>query len=250
MNRASKKEALQRLREQIAPVSLANTKVFAVPPAFESLFPSRGLQHGWCVGVSGTGSRSIGFSLAAAAAASTGWVAVVGVGDAGFAAAEELGVDLGRVLVVESVPQKRWAEVVVSLLEVIEVVLVCPQRNLRVQDVRRLRSSLQTQRSVVISLDGGSFWPEKLDVLVNVRSRSWSGIEQGWGHIQSRCLDVEVTGRRSLSGHARQLTVKQDASSFSVIPPAPTHGNKSSKRVRVPLPARPLGRTFDASAGG
>ncbi len=210
----TKQEALRRLRRELEPGSLAVDNVVAVPDAFAPLFPLPGLQRGRLVGVTGNGGWSVGYALAGAAAGTSGWVAMIEVGNAGFSAAQELGVPLERLLVLQSIPVSKWASVVAALVEVVDVVVVNPRRPINVRDARRLRARIQEQQALLISVDGGRHWPDKLDVELEAKVNQWTGLGCGYGFLQHREFEIIATGRRSLSGRQRKVCVKRGNGRF------------------------------------
>lgn len=164
--------------------------------------------------VSGNGGWSVGFALAGAAASTRGWVAMVEVGNAGFRSAQEVGLPLERLLVLQSIPVSKLSSVVAALVEVVEVVVVNPRRPIKVRDARRLRARIQEQQALLISLDGGRHWPDKLDVELETGTNRWTGLGSGHGVLQSREFEIVATGRRSLSGTQRRVRVQRGSGRF------------------------------------
>ena len=239
----TKQETFRRLRQELQNQGVGDGPVCQVPEAFAPLFPSTGLQSGQLISVSGPGAWTVGFALAGANVGSQGWAAMVDVGNAGLVAAHELGIPLDRLLVVDSTPMKAWVSVVAALLEVAEVVIVNPRRELKSTWVRRLRTHLQDHQSLVLSLDGGRFWPEKLDASLTVSRQEWHGVGEGFGHLQHRQLEIESTGRRSLSGRRRCVTVQQKDGSFSIVD-TPTWGDdKPAHRFQPTYQSEPFVRS-------
>jgi hypothetical protein len=131
------------------------------------------------------------------------------VSSLGLTAAAELGVDLGRVVVVAAPPQEVWATVVATLVEAFDVVLARVDRRVRDTDARRLTARARDAGSVLVLLlhDGrGATWPDAPDVRLDITALEWSGIGDGHGHLQARRVEVSATGRRA-AARARQATL-------------------------------------------
>lgn len=110
------------------------------------------------------GSTSLALSVLSAASAQGSWSAAVGFPSLGLAAAAELGVALERFPLVPSVG--RWAWVVATLLEGVDVVLGRPPAGgVRAADARRLIARARERGSVLVV--AGS-WPEPADVRLAV----------------------------------------------------------------------------------
>ena len=193
---------LRELAGKVAPVVLAGEQILPVGPAVSSLLPARALRRGSVVAVDGppgTGATSVALHLAAGASKEGSWIAVVGVPALGLVAAEEAGIDLGRLAVVPA-PGGQWPLVAAALLDAIDVVILRPSTRPRAQDVRRLASRARDRGGVLIALGG---WPEGADVrLTSTRSR-WEGLGQGHGCLQRRSVDIATAGRGAAARERR-----------------------------------------------
>ena len=202
-HRAMEGRPLDEVDRRLAPVSMADERLLAVPEALAELFPGGGLRQGWSVGVDGDGGWSVGLAMVGAAIGADGWVACVGLESLGLVAADELGLRLDRLIMVETPEPSQWATVMAALVEAVDVICIGPaasvggRRHLR--DARRLSARAREQGCVLFHFDGGRAWPQGLDVVLEARSRGWSGIGEGYGHLRSRRLAVEACGRRSMA---------------------------------------------------
>ena len=193
--------ALGRAALRSQPVVLAREQLLPVDPTFEPLLPEGGLRRGTVTQVQGTGATSLALALLAGCSAAGSWLAVVGVRGLGLDAVGELGVDLGRLLLVDVAAagpgSTDWSSVVAATLDGVEVVLVDVPRRTRAADARRLQARLR-ERGVALVVLGpaGAFEP---DLVMTGGVPVWHGLGAGWGHLRSRCLPVEVTGRRAAS---------------------------------------------------
>jgi len=221
-------------------------RILPVLPELARLFPSGGLPRGGTVllgpapalapdfppgpasvasGLSSAmtspapGLTSLLLSLLAGASSRGYWCAVVGLPALGFAAAAELGVDLGRlILVPHPGSEGRWQSVVATLLETVDLVCLAPGTSVRPADARRLTARARERCSTLLVLDGARVgsgvpgrpgrtgaWPGPSDLRCGVRTSSWSGLGRGHGLLSSRQLEAEVGGRGAASRPRRAL---------------------------------------------
>ena len=196
---------LRGLVERTRPVSTADQRVLPVLPALEALLPSRGLQRGSLVQVDGlSGATSMALAVAAGPTRAGSWVACVGSDELGWSAAAETGVDLDRLVVVRSTPQS-WATVTAALVDAFDVVVCGLDRTPSVVEARRLQARARERGAVLVVVGGRRggvgparrTWPGAADLGLTVVDARWNGLGQGWGHLQSRLVTVEVAGRRA-----------------------------------------------------
>jgi hypothetical protein len=184
---------LDEVGQWVQPVVLACDQVLPVVPAFTTLLPEAGLRRGTVVQVHGSGATSLALALVAACTAAGSWVAAIGLRELGLGAAREVGVALERLLLVDVDPA-RWATVVAATLDGVDALLVEVPPRLRAADARRLQARLRERGSVVVVVGpAGLLQP---DLVVAGDTPSWLGLGRGWGHVQARCVPLEVTGRR------------------------------------------------------
>jgi hypothetical protein len=167
---------------------LAGEGVLPVLPALRDLLPGGGLQRGSVVTSGDWGLLSL--ALVAGAVADGAWCAVVGVPAVGMRAAAEAGVDPGRVLLVAE-PGPRWPQVVASLLDGFDVVLLCPPDPPPAQLRRKLEAAARRYGSVLVVAGD---WPGAQSRLL-VTSAEWTGIGTGHGRLRARRAQVVASGR-------------------------------------------------------
>jgi len=238
---ADQAQMLTELRTKLGPVTLLsqqtenNAALRSLPSSIAplaSLLPMGGVQRGWSIGFSGFGGWTLAMTFAGWLMESDGWLAGVGLEDLGLVGAQEQGVALDRVLMVETPPPHQWATVVAALIEAMHVVCVRPLQPVGRQDARRLQARAREQQTVLVHLDGGRTWPFPVDLVVTGQQQEWTGLQdprsghlpdplgygRGHGHLQGRRLLVEVSGRRAPgSGRLAEL-------SFSEQPGAQVYG--------------------------
>lgn len=211
------------LDRKLAPVNLANQQLLSVPGPLQPLFPAGGMQRGWSVGFEGAGGWSLALALLAGSIGGAGgsgdvgrgqggtvgqgsspvggdgWVAGVGLESLGLVAAEELGLPLDRIIMVEHPPAGQWPAVIAALVEVVDVVCLGEETPVGLRDARRLMARAREQGAVLFHLGGGRSWPQALDVTLSVKVGAWWGLGEGHGHLQSRSVTVTAVGRRSMA---------------------------------------------------
>ena len=178
-------------------MSLAGEQVLPVAAPLASLLPGGALRRGTFVGVGGgPGATSLALALLAEATATGSWAAAVGIPSIGLAAAAELGVVLGRFVMVADPGPGSWATTVATLVDAFDLVLVRPPGRVRAGDARRLAARVRERGAVVVHA-GGSAWPEAHDVRLSVESARWEGLGAGHGHLRARQVEVVTGGRRA-----------------------------------------------------
>jgi hypothetical protein len=167
---------------------LPGAGVLPVIPALRDLFPAGGLRRGTVVSVGEWGLLCLG--LAAAASVAGAWCAVVGLPATGLAAAGDAGVRPGRMLLVSD-PGARWPQVVATLLEGCEIVLLgTPSRPSAM--VRRKIEATARRCGGVLVVAGD--W-EGAQVRLTVARQEWTGIGAGHGRLRARRAMVVASGR-------------------------------------------------------
>jgi hypothetical protein len=196
---------LALVAERTRPVVLARTRLLPVLPPFAPLLPDGGLPRGITVTVGGPGATSVALAMAAAPTAEGSWAALVGLPNAGLAAAAELGVALERIAVIDAPEPDQWASVVAALLGAFDLVLVAPGHRVAAGAVRRLAARARERGTVLMPVTGpagrlaSGGWPEAPELRLGAVASRWEGLHDGHGHLRSRRLTVEATGRRGLS---------------------------------------------------
>jgi hypothetical protein len=167
---------------------LTGEGLLPVLPALRGLLPSGGLQRGSVVTSGDWGLLSL--ALAAKAVADGAWCAIVGVPFAGIRAADEIGLDPDRVLLVPE-PGPAWPQVVASLLDGFDLVLLRPPDQPPGQLRRRLEASARRYGNVLVV---AGEWPGASARLLVTRAE-WTGIGAGHGRLQARRAQVVASGR-------------------------------------------------------
>lgn len=163
-------------------------ELVAVPAALAEVIGDAHLRAGSVVQV--TGSTTLMLAMAGAACARRGWCAVVGMPDVGLLAAAELGIDLGRTILVPD-PGARTAQVLAAIVDGLDVVLLGPCPGLRDRDRRSLTARLRRRGGTVLTV---APWPET-DLLVTVTVAEEAVLHDDCRPFRGRSLEVTVRYR-------------------------------------------------------
>jgi hypothetical protein len=167
---------------------LSGEGLLPVLPPLRQLLPGGGLQRGSVVTSGDWGLLAL--ALTAGAVADGAWCAVVGVPAMGVRAAADVGLDLDRVLLV-SEPGPSWAQVVASLLDGFDIVLLRPPDQPSAQLRRKLEAVARRYGGALVVAGD---WPGAQSRLL-VTNAQWIGIGAGHGRLQARKAHVVASGR-------------------------------------------------------
>src|SRR6478735_1423623 len=163
--------------------------VLPVHSALAALLPGGGLKPGAAY----TLGRSMSLLLALLARPSQdgSWCGVIGMPELGAEAAEAIGVDLARLVLVPDAGS-RWLAVTATLAEVLPVVAVRPPARAGDAEMARLGARLR-DRGTVLLVQGP--WP-LAEATLDVGEPQWSGVGRGHGYLADRTVTVTVSSRR------------------------------------------------------
>ena len=167
---------------------LSGEDVLPVLPALSGLLTSGGLQRGQVVTTGSWGLLCL--ALAAGASAAGAWCAAVGLPAAGVRAAADLGVDPGRLLLVAE-PGASWPQVVASLLDGCDIILLRPPDRPPAQLRRKLEATARRHGSVLLVAGEWDGAPARL----HVARQEWAGLGAGHGRLRARQAQVVAEGR-------------------------------------------------------
>lgn len=183
---------VHRLRAQLERVQGRKLDAPVLPalPALAALLPGGGLRAGAAYSIAA--SSSLLAALLAAPSQAGSWCGVVGMPQFGAEAAEGLGVDLSRLVLIPE-PGARWLAVTATIAEVLPVVAVRPAGRASDGDVSRLAARLR-DRGAVLLVQGP--WAQA-EASIGLADPDWTGLGDGHGYLSGRELTVTVTSRRS-----------------------------------------------------
>ena len=167
---------------------LSDADLLPVLPALRELLPFGALQRGSVV-AAGDWSM-LCTALAAGPVASGAWCAAAGIAEFGVVAAADAGLDPARLLLVPDLGQN-WPQVVASLLDGCDLVLLRPPDRPSAQVRRRLEAAVRRYGAVLLVAGP---W-EGAQVRLRVTSQAWVGIGMGHGRLRCRRVQVVADGR-------------------------------------------------------
>jgi len=174
--------------------ALCGADVLPVLPALRGLLPD-GLPRGSVVAAADPGLLCL--VLAAGASTAGSWCAIAGLPDLGVVAAADAGLDPGRLLLVAD-PGEGWPQVVASLLDGCELVILRPPTRPSAQVRRRLEAVTRRHGGVLVVAGD---W-DGAQCRVIVARQEWAGIGAGHGRLRARLVQV-VTDGRGAAGRPR-----------------------------------------------
>ena len=132
-------------------------------------------------------SASLAMVLLAAPSQQGAWSAVVGADDFGVEAADEMGVDLTRTVLVPD-PGELWLEVTAALVDVVTMVVLRPPGAVSARAASRIGARLRKRSAALVSWGP---WPDA-EASLSLRESTWAGVERGHGRLRSRRVVVDV----------------------------------------------------------
>ena len=196
-----------------------------VLPPLGELLPG-GLPRGTVTAVGGWGLLCL--ALAAGASAAGAWCAVAGVPQIGVTAAAGVGLDPDLMLVVPDLGAG-WPQVVISLLDGCELVLLRPPDRPSAGVRRRLEASLRRCGGVLVVAGDWAGAQARLFVA----RQEWAGIGTGHGRLRGRRAQVVADGRGS-AARPRSCWLWLPGPDGSVGPAAPPVGLDGSVGQAAP----------------
>lgn len=177
------------------------TDRFPVLPVLAEILPGGGLARGRTVACTGDAAVSAALALCARTSQSGSWLALVGVPWIGVEAARELGVSLERTVSVHVDRGEigQWAERVAAAVDGFDLVLTRIPERAGDRVLRRIGQRLTSRGGVLIDVVPRvrAGHPRHADLVLGASARGWQGIDRGSGHVRSRWVTLEVSGRRA-----------------------------------------------------
>ncbi len=167
---------------------LADADLLPVLPALRELLPGGALQRGSVVAAGGWNLLCL--ALAAGPVASGAWCAAAGLPQLGVRAAADAGLDPGRLLLIPDLGPN-WPQVVASLLDGCDLVLLSPPDRPSAQVRRKLEAAVRRHRAVLLV---AGEW-DGAQTRLRVTSQEWAGIGTGHGRLRARMAQVVADGR-------------------------------------------------------
>lgn len=206
-------DEISRLRTQLERVQgrRLDAPVLPVHPALASLLPGGGLRPGAAYSL--PRSTSLLLALLGQPSQSGAWCGVVGMPRLGAEAAEGMGVDLSRLVLIPD-PGPRWLAVTATVSEVLPVVAVRPPGRASDGEVSRLAARLR-DRGAVLLVQGP--WPQA-EAVLEVGDPVWTGVGHGHGYLDGRAVTVTSSSRRWPRPRQERLLLPDASGSLAVAP--------------------------------
>ena len=197
---------LDQLRERVTAMESGPARLTVpVLPALSGLVS---LHSGGSYGVD---SASLALALAAGASQAGEWVGFAGWPDFGAEAAVELGVDLGRTVLVPDTGD-HWLEVTAALVDVLRVVVLRPPARVDARSAGVLDARLRKRSSVLVVWGD---WP-RCEARLSLEDVRWTGPEHGHGRLRTRLARIAV--RRGSAPPVRaDVAFPGEASALSLL---------------------------------
>jgi len=185
--------------------------VLPVHPALASLLPGGGLRPGSAYSL--PRSTSVLLALLAQPSQAGSWCGVIGMPRLGAEAAEGLGVDLSRLVLIPD-PGARWLAVTSTVAEVLPVVAVRPSGRAADGEISRLAARLR-DRGAVLLVQGP--WPQA-EAVIEVGEPAWEGVGRGHGYLSGREVTLTSSSRRWPRSRRAHVMLPDAAGHVSAAP--------------------------------
>jgi hypothetical protein len=209
---AEQSDRVLELRSRIRSMQATKLAEPTIPthPAIGDLLPGGGLKKGAAYSVDG--SVTLLMALLAGPSAAGSWCGVVGVPDFGVEAAARYGIDLERLVLVPR-PGDQWLSVTAAVADVMDVVVCRPPKRAGDAAVARIAGRLR-QRGVTLLVLGP--WPQT-EAMLTLSDSEWTGIGDGFGHLEARQATVTVTSRVSGRPRSARLWLPDPRAEFRAV---------------------------------
>ncbi|MEJ1155134.1 hypothetical protein [Microbacterium marmarense] len=237
MRERAEKADLASLRAQLERVQgrKLDAPVLPVHPVLSELLPGGGLMPGGVYSLSG--ATSLLFGLLARPSQDGSWCGIIGMPEVGIEAAERLGVELERLVLVPE-PGKRWIAVAATLAEVLPVVAVRPLSRAGNAEISRLSARLRDRGGVML-VQGP--WPQA-EATLAVSEARWEGLGKGHGYLATRTLTVTSSSKRWPVPRRRTMLLPNLDGTIVSAPEAATVSSWHDRaRDMAPAPIRAVG---------
>ncbi|MFC3300849.1 hypothetical protein FJV46_05540 [Arthrobacter agilis] len=198
-----------------------DSRLLPTVPALARILPGGGIQSGGSYAV--RNSATLAMALLAGPSATGAWCSVIGMPDFSVEAAQGLGINLERLILVPD-PGSQWLTVTAALVDVVSIVLTRAPEHLAPTEWARLKARLRQRGAALITLGA---WKQS-DSTLGVAESAWEGLGSGTGHLRARRMKITATQpsgrlRHAYVGLADLQGVPADGSPLSAphTPPAP-----------------------------
>ena len=174
-------DALQRTR--------LDSRLMPTHEALADLLPDGGLREGATYALSPSSALVMALLVGPSQAGS--WCGVVGMPEFGVEAAEGIGIDLDRLVLVPH-PGDAWLTVTAAIADALGIVVVRPGRAASDGAIAKLAGRLRERGSTLLVLGP---WPQA-EAMISLTESRWSGLGDGHGYLSEREVTVTVSSKR------------------------------------------------------
>jgi hypothetical protein len=174
-------DALQRTR--------LDSRLMPTHEALADLLPDGGLREGATYALSP--SSTLVMALLAGPSQAGSWCGVVGMPEFGVEAAEAMGIDLDRLVLVPH-PGDAWLTVTAAIADALGIVVVRPGRAASDGAISKLAGRLRERGSTLLVLGP---WPQA-EAMISLTESHWSGLGDGHGYLSEREVTITVSSKR------------------------------------------------------
>jgi hypothetical protein len=194
--------AIETLKQKIRSLEASGLSeaVFPVLEPLRTLFPREGLRRGAIYQCDS--SASLVWSLLAEATTQGIWCALVGMPDMGIAAAEDLGVNVDRLVLVPH-PGEQWLSVLGALSDVVGIIALGSVSKPSDRILSTLMGRLREREATLLV---GASWPG-VEASITVTSHQWEGLGLGHGMLHQHRLSLSFSARHSQTPRRCDLVI-------------------------------------------
>ncbi len=174
-------DALQRTR--------LDSRLMPTHDALADLLPDGGLREGATYALSPSSALVMALLVGPSQAGS--WCGVIGMPEFGVEAAESVGIDLDRLVLVPH-PGDAWLTVTASIADALGIVVVRPGRAASDGAIAKLAGRLRERGSTLLVLGP---WPQA-EAMISLTESRWSGLGEGHGYLSEREVTITVSAKR------------------------------------------------------
>ncbi len=186
--------------------ALAKDRLLPVVEPLATLLPEGGLVRGQAIVSSGPAALSLALAAVSGSVAAGSWLAVVDVPMLGLETAAEFGIPLERIVRIDPGRGRAgstggrdrgtmWAELITATVDGFEIVITRVPDMLSRALATRVQARWKARGAVVVVV--GRPGPVSAAIELGSARARWEGIEPGAGHLRSRRVVVEASGRRT-----------------------------------------------------
>jgi hypothetical protein len=202
----------QQLRELVRSAAATTPELIAVSETIAPCLPLGAFRRGDTIMVSGSASLTF---LAVAEATRHGlWCGLVALPDLNFAAGDDVGVDLNRVVTVAK-PATHLAAVTATLLDALDIVVLGISPELTSATLAKLSARARQRRKLLVLSASTNPFPPPRGVALTLTAvhHHWRGVADGAGYLREHAIELRVSGHGRATKERRYTVALTDQTS-------------------------------------